>query len=74
MHDHPNPAERVLDGAGTRFGLRPGIPLAHHGAGLLVTPSVSKDALELGVVAEPERMLETLVAVTAVELGKMLVT
>ncbi len=77
MHGHPNPVELAPDGAVTRLGLRPGIPLAHRKTGLLATPSVSKDAPELGFAAEPEKMLETWVAevaVAAAELEKMLAT
>lgn len=78
MHDHPNPVELVPpDGVVMRLGLPPGIQLAHREAGLLATPLVSKDALELGLPAEPEKMLVTWVAevaVAAAELEKMLVT
>jgi hypothetical protein len=76
MHDHPNPVELALDEA-TRLGLRPGIPLAHRETGLLAILSVSKDALELGFAAEPEKMLVTWVvgvAVAAGELERMLAT
>ena len=77
MHDHPNPVELAPDGVVTRLGLHPGIPLAHHETGQQATLSVSKGAPELGFAVEPEKTLETWVAVVAVaaaELEKMLVT
>lgn len=77
MRGHQNPVELALDEAATRLGLRPGIPLAHREIGLLVTPSVSRDAPELDFAAEPEKMLETWVAevaAAAAELERMLAT
>ena len=77
MRGQPSPVELARAGVVTRLGWHPGIPLAHREFGLLVTPSVSKGAPELGFAVKLEKMLETWVAevaVAAAEREKMLVT